>query len=74
VIEPVQWTFSVPLAAKERYRSEFLCKTENGVAATPGPRLFPRDAYEPGKGVKVLVIVEDSSQVGYIRWYWAYLP
>ena len=73
VIEPPQWTFSVPLAAEERYRSEFLCKTGNGeVAATPGPRLFPRDAYEPGKGIKVLVIVEDPGQAGYLRWYWAY--
>jgi len=73
VIEPFQETFSVPLTAKEQYRSEFLCKTGNGVAATPGPRLFPRDAYEPGKGIKVLVIVEDPSQAGYLRWYWAYL-
>jgi hypothetical protein len=74
VIEPLQWTFSVPRTAEERYRSEFLCKTGNGeVAATPGPRLFPRDAYEPGKGEKVPVIVEDSGQAGYLRWYWAYL-
>jgi hypothetical protein len=73
VIEPVQWTFPVPFNAEERYRSEFLCETGNGVAATPGPRLFPRNRYELGKGIKVLVIVEDSSQVGYLRWYWAYL-
>jgi hypothetical protein len=73
VIEPVQWTFPVPFNAGERYRSEFLCETGNGVAATPGPRLFPRNRYELGKGIKVLVIVEDSSQVGYLRWYWAYL-
>jgi hypothetical protein len=73
VIKPAQWTFPVPLAARERYRSEFLCKTENGVVATPGPRLFPPDAYEPGKGTKALVIVEDSSQAGYLRWYWVYL-
>jgi len=72
VIEPVQRTFSVPFYAKERYRSEFLCETENGVVATPGPRLLPRDEYEPGKGIKVLVIVEDPGQAGYIRWYWAY--
>jgi hypothetical protein len=73
VVEPAQWTFSVPLAARERYRSEFLCKTENRVVATLGPRLFPPDAYEPGKGVKTLVVVEDSTQAGYLRWYWAYL-
>jgi len=72
VIEPFQETFSVPFNAKERYRSEFLCETGNGVAATPGPRLLPRDRYEPGKGIKVLVVVEDPSQAGYIRWYWAY--
>jgi len=72
VIEPSQRTFSVPLAARERYRSEFLCKTGNDVVATTGPRLFPPDAYEPDKGIKVLVIVEDPSQAGYLRWYWAY--
>jgi hypothetical protein len=74
VIEPAQWTFSVPLGARERYRSEFLCKTESGVVATPGPRLFPPDEYVPGKGIKTLVVVEDSTQAGYLRWYWAYLP
>jgi len=72
VIEPVQKTFPVPFYAKEQYRSEFLCESGNGVAATPGPRLLPRDEYEPGKGIKVLVIVEDPSQAGYLRWYWAY--
>jgi hypothetical protein len=73
-IKPAQWAFPIPSNAKEQYRSEFLCKTENGVVATPGPRLSPQDDYEPGKGRKVLVIVEDSSQAGYLRWYWAYLP
>jgi hypothetical protein len=73
VIQPFQETFRVPFNAKERYGSEFLCETGNGVVATPGPRLLPRDRYEPGKGIKVLVIVEDSSQAGYLRWYWAYL-
>jgi hypothetical protein len=73
VIEPAQWTFPVPSNAIEQYRSKFLCETENGVVATPGPRLLPPDNYEPGKGIKVLVIVEDSSQSGYLRWYWAYL-
>ena len=72
VIEPFQETFSVPFYATERYRSEFLCESGNGVVATPGPRLLPRDRYEPGKGIKVPVIVEDPSQAGYIRWYWAY--
>jgi hypothetical protein len=39
VIEPVQWTFPVPFNAEERYRSEFLCKTQNGVAGCGPPRL-----------------------------------
>jgi hypothetical protein len=73
VIEPVQWAFPVPFNAIERYRSEFLCETGNGVAATPGPRLAPRDQYEPGKGIKMLVVVEDPGQAGYLRWYWVYL-
>jgi hypothetical protein len=73
VFEPAQETFPVPLTAIEQYQSEFLCKTENGVVATQGPRLLPRDRYEPGKGIKVLVIVEDSSQAGYLKWYWVYL-
>jgi hypothetical protein len=73
VIEPFQETFSVPATAKERYRSEFLCKTGDEVLATLGPRLLPRDEFEPGKGIKVLVVVEDPSQAGYLRWYWAYL-
>jgi len=69
VIEPFQETFSVPATAKERYRSEFLCKTGDEVLATLGPRLLPRDEFEPGKGIKVLVVVEDPSQAGYLRWY-----
>ena len=73
VIEPAQWTFPIPPNATERYRFVFLCETENGVVATPGPRLLPRDRYEPGKGEKMPVIVEDPGQAGYLRWYWAYL-
>jgi hypothetical protein len=74
VIEPPQRTVPVPFTAVEKYQTEFLCQTENGVVVTPGPRLLPRDAYEPGKGTKVPVIVEDHTQPGYLRWYWAYLP
>jgi hypothetical protein len=73
VIKPVQWTFAIPSYATEQYQSEFLCKSENRVVATPGPRLPPRDYYDPSKGIKALVTVEDPTQAGYLRWYWAYL-
>lgn len=45
----------------------------NGRLTTPGPRLMPRDMYE-GKGLKVLVIVEDPNEAGYLKWYWSFLP
>ena len=34
---------------------------------------MPRDMYE-GKGLKVLVIVEDPNEAGYLKWYWSFLP
>ncbi len=73
VVEPAQWSFPVLLAAKERYGSAFFCETGNGRLTTPGPRLMPRDMYE-GKGLKVLVIVEDPNEAGYLKWYWSFLP
>lgn len=35
--------------------------------------MMPRDMYE-GKGLKVLVIVEDPNEAGYLKWYWSFLP
>lgn len=73
-VKPVQLTELIPtMNGPEKYGYAFFCATANGHRTTEGPRLPPRDEYVEGKGEKTLVIVEDPSQSGYLKWYWIYI-
>jgi hypothetical protein len=73
-IEPLQLTPSIPRAGgPEQFHFAFTCETGSQRLTTPGPNLLPRDLVVRDKGVKSLVIVEDPSQAGYLRWYWIYV-
>jgi len=72
ILEPIQYIWLSMVPGPEHSRFAFTCEAGSGWITTPGPRLPPRDEYVRDKGAKVLVVVEDPSQAGYLRWYWAY--